>query len=244
MSKNLLKSAVTVVLLAVLALTLATPAQAGSVNKSVHIAAGDTSNGEPSVNGNISVGNGAIVSGDLSTVNGRIGIDSDASVEDVSTVNGGLRIDSGVTTADLSTVNGAIEVAENVNVDGQIEAVNGRIHVDKGSKVARDVSNVNGGITLRASTVGHNISTVSGDIDLSDGAEVMGDIIVEKSHGWGWNGKNSRVPEVVIGPGSRVHGDIRVERVVKLYISDSAEVGGVTGELSMSDAIRFSGDRP
>jgi hypothetical protein len=103
---------------------------------------------------------------------------------------------------------------------------------------------VNGRILLQASTVGGDISTVSGDILLLDASEVMGDIVVEKSRGWGWNEKKSRVPEIIIGPGSKVHGNIHLERVVKLYISESAEVGGVTGEMSMSDAVRFSGERP
>ncbi|MGI9270137.1 MAG: hypothetical protein ACR2QT_00055 [Woeseiaceae bacterium] len=244
MSKNLSKSVLTLSLAVLLALTIAIPAQAHSVNKSVKIAAGNTSGGESSVNGSISVGSGAVVTGNLSTVNGRIRIDSDATVEDVSTVNGGLRIDSGSSTENLSTVNGEISVDENVMVDGEIEAVNGEIDIDKGSKVSRDVSNVNGEIELRSSTVDGDISTVSGDIDLIGEAVVKGDIIVEKPGGWGWGSKKSRVPEIVIGPGSRVHGDIHVERVVKLYISESAEVGGVTGEMSMSDAIRFSGERP
>ena len=52
------------------------------------------------------------------------------------------------------------------------------------------------------------------------------------------------MPEVVIGPGSRVHGTIRLEREVKLYISDTAEVGGVSGVMSLTDAVRFSGEHP
>lgn len=244
MNNILSKSTITVSLLAVLALSVAAPANAHNVNKSVKIGAGDTSSGESSVNGSISVGSGAIVTGDLSTVNGRIRVDSDATVEDVSTVNGGLRIDSGTKTETLSTVNGAIDVAENVTVDGEIEAVNGAIDLGKGSSVRRNVSNVNGEIELHASTVGGDVSTVTGDVGLSGGAQVMGDIIIEKPNGWGWNGNKSLVPEVVIGPGSKVHGEIRVKRVVNLYISDSAEVGGVRGEMSMDDAIRFSGERP
>ena len=244
MKKLLSKSAITVSLLTVLALSIAVPANAHNVNKSVKIGDGDTSSGESSVNGSISVGSGAIVTGDLSTVNGRIRVDSDATVEDVSTVNGGLRIDSGTTTETLSTVNGAIDVAENVSVDGQIEAVNGEIGLGKGSSVRRSVSNVNGEIELHASTVDGDVSTVTGDVALSGGAEVKGDIIVEKPNGWGWNSKKSRVPEIVIGPGSKVHGKIHVERVVSLFISDTAEVGGVSGEMSMDDAVRFSGERP
>ena len=238
------KSMITVSLLAVLALSIAVPAHADSVNKSVKIAAGNSSDGESSVNGSISVGSGAVVSGDLSTVNGQIRIDSDATVEDVSTVNGSLRIRSGSRTESLSTVNGGIRLDENVTVDGEIEAVNGEIDLATGSSVRRGISNVNGAIELQASTVGGSVSTVSGDISLSDRAEVMGDIVVEEPNGWGWGKQKSRTPEIVIGPGSKVHGEIRVERIVKLFISDTAEAGGISGEMSMADAVRFSGERP
>jgi len=159
-------------------------------------------------------------------------------------VNGRIRVDSDVSVRDVSTVNGSIDVAENVTINGRIEAVNGEIQIRKGSVVARDVSNVNGEIELVASLVGGDLSTVSGDVELRDGAEVKGDIIVEKPGGWGWSSKKSRIPEVVIGPGSRVHGNIRLEREVKLYISETAEVGGVVGVMSMNDAVRFSGNRP
>lgn len=244
MHMRISKNTVSIALAAILALTLASPVYAGSVNKSIRIGAGNTSGGESSVNGSITVGNSAVVTGNLSTVNGRVHIDSDAQVEDVSTVNGSLTIDSGVTADSLSTVNGSIDVDSESTINGEIEAVNGSIDLDKGSRVARDVSNVNGEIRLRAAKVGGDISTVSGDVRLEDASEVMGDIVVEEPHGWGWNDKKRRIPEIVIGPGSRVHGEIRLEREVKLYISDTAEVGGVRGKLSMDDAIRFSGERP
>ncbi len=244
MGKILSKSTISIVMLALLALAVAVPAHGRNVNKSVKIAAGSQSSGASSVNGSISVGAGAVVTGDLDTVNGRIRVDSDVSVKDVSTVNGSLSIKSGASADSLSTVNGSIEVAENVTINGNIEAVNGEIWIDKGSTVALGVSNVNGEIELVASLVGGDLSTVSGDIDLRDGAEVKGDIIVEKPGGSWWGNKETRTPEIVIGPGSRVHGNIRLERVVKLYISETAEVGGVVGAMSMSDAIRFSGKHP
>ena len=53
-----------------------------------------------------------------------------------------------------------------------------------------------------------------------------------------------RPPKITIGPESRVDGVIHLEREVKLFISESAEVGGVEGEMSMDDAVRFSGKRP
>ena len=244
MTKMFVKSSLTLTLLAVLFLAVAIPAHAGSVNKSVKIADGETSGGTSSVNGSIYVGRAAVVNGDLSTVNGRIRVEADARVEDLSTVNGGLRVDSGVIADDLSTVNGAIDIAQNVTINGAIETVNGQIDIDSGSKVARDVSNVNGRILLKASAVGGDLSTVSGDIELADASEVGGDVIVEKSHGWNWNHGKSSIPSVVIGPGSRVHGALRLEREVQLFISDSADVGSVTGVMSLSDATRFSGEHP
>jgi hypothetical protein len=52
------------------------------------------------------------------------------------------------------------------------------------------------------------------------------------------------MPRIVIGPGSRVEGVIHLEREVKLYISESAEVGGVEGVMTLDDATRFSGKKP
>jgi predicted acyltransferase (DUF342 family) len=141
-------------------------------------------------------------------------------------------------------VNGAIGVGDKTAVDGAIEAVNGRISLDNGSSVSGNVENVNGEISLKGSEIGGDLTTVNGDIDLSDASVIKGDIIVEEPGGWSFGWTNSRTPEITIGPGSRVDGKIRLEREVKLFISDTAKVGGVEGELSMDDAVRFSGERP
>jgi predicted acyltransferase (DUF342 family) len=221
-------------------LLLALPACA-SVNKSIEIDAGDTSDGASTVNGKIAVGAGATVRGDVSSVNGSIRIDEGATVADAETVNGGLRVADKVRSKSLSTVNGSIDVASDVTVDGDVSAVNGRITVGGGSKVARDLGNVNGDIELERSEVRGDVSTTNGDVELADGAVIMGDLIIEKPSGWS---SSTGTPRIIIGPGSRVEGVIRLEREVKLFISDSAEVGGVEGEMSMDDAVRFSGKRP
>lgn len=227
-------------LAALLALLLALPVHA-SVNKSITIDAGGVSDGASTVNGKISVGAGATVTGDVTSVNGSIRIEEGATVADAETVNGGLRVADKVRSQSLSTVNGSIRVASDVTVDGAVTAVNGKIRIGGGSKVAKDLGNVNGEIELEGSEVGGDVSTVSGDIELADGAVIMGDLIVEKPGGW--NG-NKRMPRIVIGPGSRVEGVIRLEREVRLYISESAEVGGVEGEMTLDDAVRFSGKKP
>lgn len=241
MSRALTKTAFTIGLLIML---MAVPAIGATVNKSVKIEAGSEAGGASSVNGSITVGENAVVTGNVKTVNGTIRVDEGAAIEAASTVNGGVRLSDRVKSESLNTVNGSIKVGENASVDGEIQAVNGRITVEAGSTVKDDVSNVNGQIELAGTEVGGDLKTVNGDITLEQGSVVKGDLIVEKNSGWGWGKSKSRKPRIVIGPGSRVAGKIILKREVELFISDSAEVGGVEGEMSLDDAVRFSGDRP
>jgi len=241
MNRILAKSAFTVGLLALL---LAVPVYGASVNKSVKIPDGTESGGESSVNGSITVGSDATVTGSLNTVNGRIRIGANSSIGNAHTVNGSIDLDDGVVADTLETVNGSISVGGNATVSGDIEAVNGRISLEKGTRVEQNVSNVNGSILLESSRVGGDVSTVSGDVELADASQVSGDIIVEKPSMWSFGNNKSREPEIVIGPGSKVVGVIRVEREVKLYISETAEVGGVEGVITMDNAVRFEGERP
>lgn len=241
MSRFVTKSAFTIGLLFVL---LAVPALGATVNKSVKIEAGSESGGASSVNGSISVGADAVVTGNVKTVNGTIRVDKGARIEKASTVNGGVRLAEGVQSESLSTVNGSIKVGANTTVDGEVTAVNGRITIEDRGNVADSVSNVNGQIELEGAVVGGDLKTVNGDVSLADGSVLNGDLVVEKNSGWGWGKSKSRKPRIVIGPGSRVEGKIMLEREVELFISETAEVGGVEGEMSMDDAIRFSGKRP
>lgn len=241
MARLMSKSAFTIGLLAML---LSVPAFGASINKSIKIGAGEEAGGATSVNGSISVGADAVVTGNLKTVNGTIRIDAGAQVGKASTVNGGLRVSENVRAENLSTVNGSVKVGAGTIIDGDVAAVNGRITLERGASVSEGISNVNGQMELSGATVGGNVETVNGDIELADQSVVRGDIIVEKPGGWSWGKGKRRKPRIVIGPGSRVEGEIYVEREVELYISDSADVGGVSGEMTMDDAERFSGERP
>ena len=241
MAKFVSKTAFTV---GFLILLMSVPALGASINKSIRIAAGEESGGATSVNGSITVGADATVTGNLKTVNGSIRVDDGASIEEASTVNGGVRLAEKVRAESLTTVNGGINVGENGDISDEVGAVNGRISLGRGTRVGNDVGNVNGQIGLAGAEVGGDVTTVNGDIELSDGAVVKGDVVVEKPSNWSWGKEKSRKPRIVIGPGSRVEGTIRLEREVELFISESAEVGGVSGEMSMDDAVRFEGDRP
>jgi len=241
MAKIATKTLFTIGLLAML---MAVPAFGATVNKSVKIEPGAESGGATSVNGSISVGADAVVTGNIKTVNGSIRVDEGATIEKASTVNGGVRIADKVKSESLATVNGTIKVGANASVDGEISAVNGRITIADGGSVADDVSNVNGQMEFEHAEIGGNVETVNGDIDLKNGSVIKGDLVVEENSGWGWGKSKSRKPRIVIGPGSKVEGKLVLEREVELYISDTAEVGGVEGKMSIDDAVRFSGDRP
>ena len=233
----------TVFTVGLLALLMVLPAF-GAVNKSVKIEAGSESSGATSVNGSITVGADAVVTGDVQTVNGSIKVGSGASIEDAETVNGSVKIADNVESESLTTVNGAVTVGESSTVDGEIEAVNGGISVDKGSKIAKSVSNVNGKIELSGAEVGGDVGTVTGNVDVIDGTVVKGDLIVDKPSNWGWGDKKNRKPRIVVGPGSTIEGIIKLEHEVELYVSTTASVGGVSGVMSMDDAVRFSGKTP
>lgn len=241
MCKVLTKSTFTVGLLVML---MAVPALGATINKSVKIEAGTEASGASSVNGSISVGEGATVTGALRTVNGTIRVDARANIEKAATVNGGIRIAEGVQSGGLKTTNGSIRVAGDAVISGAIEATNGRIDIGKDSVVTDGISNVNGQIRLSGAEVGGNLRTVKGDIDLEDVAVVKGDLIVDEDGSWDWGKARSRKPRIVIGPGSRVEGKVVLKQEVDLFISETAEVGGVEGEMSVADAVRFSGDRP
>ncbi|MBT8108176.1 MAG: hypothetical protein KJP17_08080 [Gammaproteobacteria bacterium] len=241
MAKTVTKTVFTIGLLVML---MSVPAFGASVNKSINVAAGEESGGASSVNGSITVGADAVVTGGVRTVNGSIRIDDGAKIERADTVNGSIRLGDDVESESLGTVNGTIAVGARTKVAGEIGAVNGRISLASGAVVEDSIENVNGRIEMIAAEVGGNVSTVSGDIELKDASVVNGDLVVEKPSSWGWGKNKSRTPRIVIGPESKVLGTIELEREVELFISETAEVGGVSGVMTMDDAVRFSGDSP
>lgn len=190
-----------------------------NVNGSVHIAAG-----------------GAPTSAD--TVNGNIRIDDNATVTSVNTVNGGIHLGSHATADSLNAVNGNMTLEAGAHVAKSAECVNGSITLRNGAEVSGTVANVNGKIELSTAHVGGGIKTVNGNISIFGASRVEGGILVQK------NGSLIRfgndVPRIEIGPGAVVQGDLRFERDVKLYVSDRATIGPITG----TTAIPFSGDAP
>ncbi len=190
------------------------------------------------VNGSVHVAAGAAgaASNSANTVNGDIDIDDKAEVTEATTVNGGIHVGSNATVGSMNTVNGGIVVGAATRVAKDIESVNGGISLADGTEVLGSATNVNGKIVLHSAHVGKGITTVNGDVLIYGTSRVEGGIHVQKSSGL--IQLVSSVPHVEIGPGATVQGELKFEREVKLYVSDRANIGPVTG----ASAIPFTGD--
>ncbi|MEM1206841.1 MAG: hypothetical protein AAGN66_26645 [Acidobacteriota bacterium] len=201
-----------------IALLLVTISCDASVNKSIRIGDGETSTGGlSSVNGSIRIGTGATVRGDAETVNGGVDVGDQAKVGDV------------------GTVNGSIDVGTDVVVDGAVESVNGSVKCDRGTVVRRDVETVNGSIKLAGTTVEGKIETVNGTIVLDRGTRVVGDVIIQKSRGWG--GNRRKALEIHVRDGSVIEGDV-IARGSKRPVVVRLEGGGrVNGEIRGAEVI-------
>ena len=168
--------------------------------------------------------------GDVSSINGHVRVERDATAGEVSTVNGSVEILSGAHIESAETINGGIRLGSAVTVDGSVQTVNGGISSREGTRIASEVRTVNGEIELRATHVGADVVTANGDIDIVEGSEVVGDIIVRGKRGWLGRlfsfGQN-RATDLRISADSVVHGDIHLYREVDLQIHEDARIGEV-----------------
>ena len=224
-------------------LVLGSPIAAGGINKNITVtSSSDPSDDYESVNGNVTIEEGVQLdaSSEVSTVNGSIRVGANAVVGEVETVNGSVKFGDYARADAVSTVNGSIRMPEGVDVAGNVETVNGSLKLGSSGRVGGSLENVNGSIELTAATVEGSVITYSGDVVITDGSTVGGDLMVKKSKSNGWKWGKRKTPEVVIGPNSRVQGDLVFEREVDLYVHTSASVGNITG----AQPISFSGDRP
>jgi hypothetical protein len=209
------------------------------VNKDIAIAAGEPSSGAAVINGRIDVGAGAEVTGELSTVNGRIVVDRDAAVAGVNTVNGAVTLGTGASARNINTVNGDVSIGDSASVAGTVELVNGDIRLGTGAEVGGNVGAVSGTIRLRDAQVGGDVTTVAADVTLGGNSVIAGRLVVESRGGIG-----EGAPRIVIGPGSRVEGVLEFGDDAEVYISEQAEIGGVQGVLAEEDIVRFAGPEP
>jgi hypothetical protein len=198
----------------------------------------DDGNESQKVNGSVHVMAGK-APGVAETVNGGINIDDGATVTVANTVNGSIRLGAHATAESLNTVNGNITVGAGAHVAKEAESVNGGVTLRDDAEVLGAVGNVNGKIELAAAHVAGGIKTVNGSISIFGASHVEGGILVERTTGELIHFGND-IPRIEIGPGATIQGNLRFERDVKLYVSDRATIGPVTG----TTPIPFTGATP
>jgi hypothetical protein len=196
--------------------------------------------GSHAINGSIHVSAGT-PGGEVSTINGSIRADDNAQLAGGHTVNGNISLGDHATATSLTTVNGGILLGQGAKVTATVTTVNGTLALRQDAEVGGRLANVNGSIILAGATVNSGISTVNGNIDIGANSHVRGGIVVHKPstgffHWW----SDSDKPRVVVGPGAVVEGAMTFDRAVRLYVSDTATIGQVTG----ATAVKFTGDQP
>lgn len=177
-----------------------------SVNGPVRVGAGQTSAGVSTVNGAITLETGCVVEGDCSAVNGTITVEDEVQVRK------------------LNTVNGAIKVGTNVEVESSISTVNGAITCGPGTKIIGGVSTVNGAIELEGTETAA-VETVNGDIALSSGSLIHGDVLLKGKA----NAVGKRNPRTIRIADSIVEGRVVVEDPnleVTVVLSGASEIRG------------------
>lgn len=186
------------------------------------------------VNGGVEIGPDSRV-GNVSVVNGGVSLGDRTRAGQVDVVNGDVTFGRDVRVASVETINGAIEAGDGLTVADDLETVNGDIVLARGADVGGDIETVNGDMGFSHARIGGDIETVHGDLDTGPSSVIAGDIIYQRPDKERW-----LPPTVIIGPGTRVLGELSFGRTVRLFVHDTAEIGPVRG----AEVRRFSGDRP
>lgn len=176
---------------------------------------------------------------DAATVNGPISVDDKAVFGSADTVNGDVWVGAGAAGSSVKTVNGSITLDGGARVSGEIYSLNGTVTLNKGAQAGAKLSTLNGTITINDAHVAGGIATVVGNVNINGQSRIEGGINVHKLPVGLMQAKRD-APWIMIGPGATVQGKLRFEQDVKLYVSDKASVGPISG----ATAISFSGDKP
>jgi DUF4097 and DUF4098 domain-containing protein YvlB len=196
--------------------------------------------------------------GDISKVNGSIRVESGREVGSVETVNGSIHLDESVRAGNVETVSGSITVGRD-SIVGSLESVNGSITLDSGVK-SQAIEVVNGDVKLQERVqVDGNVTSVNGAIKLAQNAAVEGKLenvngAIKLDGARVGSGIKTVNGDIIVGEGSRVDGDIVVEKprgmsffrdkhIPKIVIRPGAQVTGTMRferevELHVSDQAK------
>jgi DUF4097 and DUF4098 domain-containing protein YvlB len=190
-----------------------------SINRDLHIPDGKRcSEGAHSINGTISIGKGCDIRGASRTINGAIEIGEGSHVRSLQSINGTIDVAPLVQIrGDVQTINGRVTCATGAVVQGDIETINGRVRLDS-THVTGYIKTFNGNLELDHHSKVQKDIIIKGDkskkhshrqhpldIRLSNGSQVLGDILVKDP---------DRVVTVYLSQGSQVQGRVENAKIV------------------------------
>jgi hypothetical protein len=168
-------------------------------------------------------------------------------VQSVSYVNKGIQITDGAHTSTLSTVNGSISVGDHATV-ASAKTVNGSVHIGEESH-SETLGTVNGDVSVgKNSVVAGDITSVNGELTLSDDAVVQGAaknvnsniIIGQRAHVGGrivtTNG------DITLQDNARVDGGIRVRDYSRGWFDYFFDISHRTPVISIGPGARVGGE--
>ena len=164
----------------------------------------------------------------LTTVNGSVYIQGGASVENAKTVNGEVELEKDAKAGHISAVNGGLTLHEGAVVEHAASTVNGEIRLAAHAS-AGEIATVSGDIELSGAEVKGGIETYNGNVDLSDGAHVLGGIVVRKPNE-SERAAHGHAPRGHVCSTCVIEGELRFERPVNLQVDAGGKIGKVTGE--------------
>lgn len=184
------------------------------------------------VNGSITVGSNSHVD-DLDTVNGSIKVGEGSTVGKVDTVNGSVKFKDNVTADAVEAVNGALVLGSGCLIQGHAETVNGSITAGDGCEINGKLETVNGSVSAKNSRIDGNVESTNGNINLTAGTVVTGDVIIHKSNSFFRTNSKNKMPTITIGRNVVIEGDLIFKKKVKLEVHESAKTGDINGDVEM-----------
>jgi hypothetical protein len=150
---------------------------------------------------------------------------------DVYRINGGISIEEDETVNNVSIVNGDVFIKEGAKAHN-VYVVNGEIRALRNSEILGTAFTVNGDIRISQATIGKNLETRHGNINITQSV-IEQDIIVHERQPQSGLFKflhrraSNRI--VVIGPGTKINGSLIARQDIDLYVHESAIIGNIIG---------------
>ena len=198
-----------------------------------------------SINGGLSVDDGEKVNHDLVSINGSIRVGSDCQIRGwCRSINGGIEVGDHSQITGLQSINGQLNLGRDVWIKSGLMSINGSIQCEPGCRIGKEIRTVNGSIQIDSTEVKGDVSTHNGDIRLSGGSVVRGNVIIR--HSKNENRRSRRPIQIEIDGNSVVEGNVVVhdpDAEVEVMLSNGGRLAGKAVGAKVIEN-RMSGSEP